>query len=693
MRSRSRSVATLLIVLPCASLSIHAEDVYGNRTPWTNSDTTIDNLQRQRRANERQPQWWEKLGKPTPAASWRDQQESRRRQQEEADREAYYREDYSYRDTRPQSREPAQPVSYEQSLLNRIRNTQDPVAQETLAFYLLLWKRYVEAIPHLEQVVRRNRSERVGEAALELAHIARANGAQPNVARARDYLNLAAERGEGAARLLLGQSLLAGNASYGIAADLPRAEQVLTDLLKANVTWGHSTQAGRILFKEYYLGAHLAANPAKAIATTRLMRKLNSSNAVDNWQEDRFTEMLIADGWDKHAEEIIDSIGRNHGTVIFPDKAERVARIYLGLDPEVAAYVPVNFTKAAAELSHLARQAPERALPYLALFLERGPTHHGEGAYAILNALHTKQPDNVRWIRLTVQLLSGHYGDNLDPSLLETRLRRLDSSGRWGAHLLGAARFFAEGTIGYPAEPKRARLAYERLIAHKDSKPEQRDIGEFELTRLLVSSPTAPEDITEGLARLEPAAQSYRRADDPKRVLLASLYRTGTHVPSDLETALDIITPAISGEIAGAWLEFAEINYVRHQSRPLDPDEQARAASFAQRAANAGMAEAHLLLARFYREGFGVDQDFSKAQAIYASGIAHEIPQALTGLAEIQLATDSPLRDVTAGFAAAQRAAELGDPAAHRLLADCHRYGWGTPVDEEKAQAALALAN
>ncbi|MET0263600.1 MAG: hypothetical protein ABW223_11920, partial [Rariglobus sp.] len=57
---------------------LRAKDVYGNNTAWTNSDSTIRDIQIQRNRAERPGQWWDSFGNAPAPASYKEQQALRR---------------------------------------------------------------------------------------------------------------------------------------------------------------------------------------------------------------------------------------------------------------------------------------------------------------------------------------------------------------------------------------------------------------------------------------------------------------------------------------------------------------------------------------------------------------------------------------------------------------------------------------
>jgi TPR repeat protein len=697
MRARLVPLTLLaLLALTAVYSQTHARDVYGNNTRWTNSDTTIYNIQRERRAQEAVPQWWSNLGTPAPTPSWMQSDAERRAEQRRRDREAYNDYDYSTERAPSPPPPPPKPLTYDEYLEKEVLHRSDRQAQETLAFHYLSFDKPLKAVPHLEMMVFLKKSPRAGEAAYELSRIAAATGAAPDPIRFKKYLTEAVALGYPPALFAQGSAWLFGDEKNGVSPEPAKGEALLHQVIETGKGWD-SRAAGRILFQEYYLGTHLPADAAKAIAVTQRMHKITTIKAVDSEHEDRYTELLIASpgGWAEHHEEIIRSIDRNSGSLLYPDKAERLTRIYLGLDEEVAAHVPPNREKAAESLRHLARLAPDRALPYLSVILEAGPQHNPTGAYQILEKLHEDNPTDAKWISLTADLLANLYGDSFEPGLLQGFLASLDSPKASTAQLLGAARYFVSGGQRVRADPERGVRNYERLLS-KD----RYDYGaheytaNFELHRLQLIGGVVPQQVPYALQQLEDVIGNETADTYPQRALLASVYRTGLYAPRDLARARSIVAAAARHNHTPSEYEYAATLFEwDNKSELLDDTDRETAFARLKHAADSGLTEARLLLARFYREGFGVAKDPAQALAIYEAGAAADIPGAFAGLAELRLDPASPFHDDAAGFAAAETGTNLGDISAIYLAGECYRLGRGTAVDAAQAVFHFHLAS
>ena len=687
----------LIALTPGFVASIAARDAYGNNTGWTNSDTTIRNIQIERRAQEARPQWWSSFGTPLPTMTWKQQEAARLEELRNRDRRDYGEGGYSDADTGRSAREAraraeAKPLSYEQGLENDVLHRNDREAQERLAFYYLLVGKPIPAIRHLEMVVFLKKSERAGDAAWELHRIARPDGAQPDAARARRYLAEAIALGSGDAKFYQGTAWIFGDEKNGIARDPAKGAALLEEIVRSDDAW-HNHKAARILFKEYYLGTHLPADSAKAIAVTQAMRRFTEP---DQWQEDRYTELLIASpgGWAEHHQEILRSIEGHFSAILDANKAERLVRIYLGLDADVAAHVPVDTKKAFEPLFNLIRMSPMSAEPYVMLFVQSGPLHNGDAALRLLEKFAEVSPANPLWLRLTAETLNNVYGDAYPAELLQRYLASLGSGKATSEQLYAAARFFLNGAQGVAADPARAVALYRRLT-EKSVYDYQRDEyrGSLELARLLLVGGLVPQDVPAGIELLEEVS-SYRRWESyPHRTLLASLYRTGELVRRDLPQARMTIAAAAAEKFPAALYEYAAIIHAwPPDADPLDDSDREEAFRRATRAADFGLTEARLLLADFYREGFGTEVDVEQAIAIYEDGVKAGVPGAYAGLAALYTDPARAMYNASLGFEYAEKAAPAGDPRALYILGECFREGRGTPVDPVKAVDAFVRA-
>lgn len=680
-----------------AADGVRAKDVYGNNTAWTNSDSTIRDIQIQRNHAERPGQWWDGFSAGPAPASYKEQQAVRRRQ--EADEQRRLDEDAAWeRYERTVDRTPPKPVSYREYLESRVNRNSDRAAQEELGFYLAAIGEGAAAVPHLEMVVFLKRSERAGEAAWQLFRITSPSGAQPDSKRAAKYLNEAVALGNPDAMFAQAYAWIFGDKKLGIEPDLSRGLALMEKVLHSDSAW-YNAKAGTILFKEYSLGLKGPVDPAKAIAVTRHMRTLTSNGAVEDWQEDAMVELLIASpgGWAEHHEEIVTAIGSNFSAIFNPEKAERLVRIYLGLDPETRAYAPINPKKGAEALWGLARQDPARAKAYLPVILLPGPAHYAPGAFTVLEVLREKQPREVIWIRTTAELLANAYGDSFKPEGLAGYLDSLEKKAEAPAGLLAASQFFASGGTGVPAQSERADRILKRAVAGLRAQLEASRANSpatYELARLHVLGLGVPRDIPAAIALLkshgssdEPPAILY-----PHRVLLASIYLSGYGVGKNPREARSLLSyPARHGYVP-AQAAYAEMALTWPSDDPWDDGDREQALRYAKTAAESGDTRARLMLARCYQEGFGTEADPEQALAIYNDGANAAVPAALAGLAAVRFDESGSWHDAAAGFAAAQRAADLGDAEGAYLLGQCLQDGNGTAQDNARALAVFEQA-
>lgn len=675
---------------------MHARDAYGNKTPWTNSDTTIRDIQSQRARAERPGQWWDSFSASPAPASYREQQELRNRQRAEAERQRAADAAWQ-RYERAVERTPPKPLSYREHLEARVRQS-DRAAQEELAFYLVASEQPVAAIPHLEMMVFLKRSARAGEAAWRLFRIAAPSGAQPDPKRAQKYLHEAVALQNDEAMFTQAHAWIFGDAKLGISADLARGLALMDAVLQADSAW-YSGRAGEILFKEYAFGVKGPADAAKAIAVTRRMRTLKAGKAVENWQEDATVELLIGSpgGWAAHHQEILAAIESNFSAILNADKAERLVRIYLGLDPETRPFVPLNPKKGAEALWGLARQDAARAKSYLPTILAPGPLHSAEGAYSVLEMLRDREPREVRWIRTTAELLANTYGDNFKPEEVASYLDRVEKKAETSTQLLAASQFLATGGINVPAQPERAqRLLAQavKMLRNQHAKSRADTTATYELARLHVLGLGVPRDIPAAIELLkshgssdEPPAIVY-----PHRVLLASIYLAGYGVGRQPREARALLAyPARKGFVP-AQAAFAEMALAWDDEQPLDDDARVEAFRYAKAASEHGDTSARLTLAQCYRDGFGTEADPELALKIYEDGASAGVSAALVRLAVLRMDESGSWHDAAAGFAAAERAAALGDLDGAFVLGQCWEDGRGTTRDITRALAVYETA-
>jgi TPR repeat protein len=682
------------ILLPflvfAAANALRAKDAYGNRTPWTNSDNTIRDIQSQRARAERPGQWWDQYSSGPSPASYQEQQALRRRQEADAIR-AQAERDAWYDHERTVPRTPPKPLSYREYLEARVRQNSDRAAQAELAFYLVGIGERIAAIPHLEMVVFLKKNERAGEAAWQLFRIASPKGAQPDPKRADKYLKEAVALKYPDAMFTQAHAWIYGDAKLGIGADLDRGLVLMEAVLHSDSAWYHP-KAGEILFKEYAYGIKGPANPAKAIAVTQHLRTLKTSGAVENWQEDATVELLIASpgGWKEHHQEILTGIESNFSAILNPDKAERLVRIYLGLDPDALPYVSINPKKAGEALWGLTRQDVARAKPYLPAILAPGLRHNAQGAYNVLDMLREREPREVTWIRSTAELLANVHGDSFAPEILTRYLNRVEKESETPVQLLALSQFLAVGGQGVPAQPERADRLLSRAVTGLQNQVRKSSAdfkATYELARLHVLGLGVPRDIPAAIALLkshgssdEPPAILY-----PHRVLLASIYLAGYGVqPNPREARWLLEYPARKGFVP-AQAAYAEMLGAWDDEQPIDDEDREKAFRYAKAASEAGDANARLVLAHFYQEGFGTQADPELALKIYEDGAQAAVPGALVRLAALRFDESGPWHDDAAGFAAAERAVALGDPEGIYLLARCWEEGRGTKPDVARA--------
>ena len=93
-----------------------------------------------------------------------------------------------------------------------------------------------------------------------------------------------------------------------------------------------------------------------------------------------------------------------------------------------------------------------------------------------------------------------------------------------------------------------------------------------------------------------------------------------------------------------------------------------------------------------YSEGLGVEQDFSKAIALFEKAAEQGNTVALRELGEIYQNGDSGVVDEAKAFSYFSRASVLGDPAAHVTLGLMYAEGTGVPRNGQRAISLMQLA-
>ena len=132
---------------------------------------------------------------------------------------------------------------------------------------------------------------------------------------------------------------------------------------------------------------------------------------------------------------------------------------------------------------------------------------------------------------------------------------------------------------------------------------------------------------------------------------------------------------------------------LRYDSAGRGAEDYAQAASWYQRAADAGDAVAQNNLGSLYQNGLGVPKDLERARALYAKSAAQGFPMAENSLGYMfDLGLGGLVQDRAIADRWYLKAAEQGLPEAMLSLGINYHNGYGVPVDLVQSYMWLDLA-
>lgn len=663
--------ALLFALLPGFAL---ARDVYGNATPWTTNDTIIRELHQKQNKfvapSSGQPSWQSQSAardaqrRLAAEAAARDAIESRERNARIAKREAEYR-----------------PLSWAQQMEGYIVWNGDRAVKEgeELAFYYVNEGDLSRARRHLERIVFR-KGPRAGEAAWQLYQLYKPEGPEPDAGQAARNLEQSVALGYASGLWELATARYRGDSSKGISPD-PAGALPFLETIFASTDRLTSAAAGRLLL------SYDLQTPGREEHALTVMRRLQSTAGADRISDGTLLAALLIKspgGWKQYRDEIISAL---RSAPMDAESHDLLARVYLGLDPSAVGHVAPNQDAANGALRSLARLSQTNADAVLAQVLTRGPDQRLPAAETLLAALLEEHPESIDYAQCFAELLSGEYGGQANvPAALRLYQKLSDRPDASPAILTATARLLASDLPGQPANHtaafvlwERAAKQWERYAQYRYAEALFRGIG---CAANLAAALEYLESVTRDDHPAPPAyplytfnARALRESapTDSGALRLASnrARRTNNYVPADLELALCLY--------AGSKVNAAD----------FDKTEPEQAFALADRAARTGLDEARLLLARFYREGFGTAVDLDAAHEIFTGGVAAGVPMAMAALAEIQLEKGNRFYNPSAGFALAGRAAAAGDARGHYLLGRCYLRGEGTDADLARATESL----
>lgn len=669
----------ILVCLAVFALLPHiasARDVYGNDTPWTNSDTIIWELHQKKfepPAGFARPSWQSQLAA---------REEQKRYAAEQAARalvEARELKEWAAK------RVPDVPLTWAQETERYILDNPNRSADESdaLGFYYVRAGNLLKARRHLELVIFRKRPH-AGAAAWQLYQLFKDDGPQPDAAKAAQYLNLSVDLGYHEGLWKLATARYQGDPARGIPPDPAGAVPMLTKLFDSTDA-SISSDAGRLLLA---YDEQTPGREAHAIVVMRRLVGLAQNLRISDGAH--FAGILIASpgGWEENHAEILAALKISP---LDADTHDLLARVYLGLVPAAQPYVKRDDNAAAGALADLARTSPTQADALFAQILPAGPDQRLDAAEKLLAASYALDPEDVSRAQRYADFLADSETGRSDPAAALALYEKLAASpGASPAIIAATARLLSLDFVGHTADPIRAFSLFKRAADAGDP------YSTYRYDRALFDGEGCPRDREAALNLLRdethstaPTAENY-----PLFALAARAMRESA--PGDEWMLSEARNRASAPKnFPPAQLEYARCVYALSKlQKAADFNEDSARDAFRglDLAARSGLDEARLLLARFYREGFGTTADISAAREIYEGGARAEVPIALAALAELKLDADSRFYNAAEGHALAVRAAGSGEPHGLFLLGRCLLRGEGVSADPVHGNEFLARA-
>lgn len=692
-------VTCILIPLAATTTGAWAKDFFGNNTPWSNADTRLQELAAARERSEWQRELRNARQGPDMEAAYQQILAQRiaasntARRFAEAAAAERRRDERRARAAEELRLNPPRPKTWAEQMADYVSFHGDaqPEAREQLAFHYVRERDFMRA-EHLLGIIAMSARPRAGEAQWVLAmQLYGAGGYRPDPARAAEHRRQAFARGY--YRGLLDQ------AELQLDTDRAAAVESLETVVRGSDASSASYAARHLVETYTNHGKTIPELLRAAELRNQLERELMN---IDPTFDVRLARQFIEapGGWNDHPATILALLHR-----AAPSRTEAsadLALVYLGEDPAARAVVAADPAKALAALGQLATRSPIQAGKFLPRLLADGPHRSPDLAALILRGLAGEYPNDAR---VPLQL-AGVYAGDCGPLAPAEFARARDFFATWRARadapagIVTAAARFLEAHPATASDPAKELFAlYGRPAAQKDY------YAQYRYARALARGEGITADLPAALAYLDGrTARSEKVPVDafPLYVLHARLLRESAPPLSGLLGHSQKLRDARSyaryaadaGDPLGLHEHAACIHRLAHTAlaSPIEDYEKEEAFKRAERAARTGLTEARLLVAQFYREGFGTAADPAKALEIYTEAAAAGVPGANARRAELLLAADSPVRDPAAGFALATEAAAAGDPLGRFLLAECHARGWGTPVDAARAHPLYAAA-
>ena len=684
----------LRVVLPLAlvllTTPLRAKDVFGNNSAWTVSDTIIWELQGKRAAEEsRQRESWR-----PKQVNWIDQlraNEKERREAAAAKATEAARATLNDKAESPTRRASAAPYVPNQPYASSGDHLHDQALRGGFdaAFKAASYfseKKDSRAIQWLEKCANYDTSKESTQAAWWLIGFSARPGPLHDDIRAVRYLRLLVSRGDLDAMATLAQANLDGK--MGLTAAPAAAISLYEKIAQSGAQTFAPFHAAALLATFYEGKPGIPADEAKSLAWQRTAARVAVGNNVAYAKSLLARRLMtVAGGWTSHHAEImplLDESARGND-----EAAMLLAQLLTETGKDLTPAVPADPLRAREILNRRVWEQHSSILLrdlFIALCLRPGPSHDATAAAKMYQGLVHHSTDGGR-------------------AALQAANLYADGEGNLKANPEVALALYEQAMSRAPALRDEAAARYARLLirlnddsrlppalkllrelAGPTSQSAPSNLARYELARLHLSGRGVARDVPTAIKLLEKSCERDREPEGfPAATLLGKLFSEGRLISQDQSRAYRHLSRPAYHNYAPAQYEFGVLRY-QWKDEPLDSLAKFEAFMRVNSAANAGHADARLLLARFYREGFGrATPEPESALAIYQSGDLAGNATASVELAALHLEEKSSFFNPAAAFAAARNAATSGHAPGLNLVGMCHLRGWGTAKDSAAA--------
>lgn len=680
-----RVLRLTVAVLPCLPV-VHAKDVFGKNTAWTGSDTKIWELQGKRRREDAARKY-----QGPQQMSWQEQLELKKRYEEAQRAQA---RQMTFLKSLPEPEPvnvsaPAGPITPKEAADNVHRNALIGTFEDayTAALYLVQMKD-PRAIQWLEKCARQPETEKGQSAIWWLIRASSESGPLQNHERARRYLDQRVAAGDAKAMVVLARAHLEG--ALGLGADsaqaitlFKRATQATQDSENAyhaawTLSWlytGFNDIAAdeSVSIEWLRVAARVAGERMKSQARTELATRLLAKSPASSAEQTEALALLEqAAGDDPKGALLLASLLTENGATFNPPSPPDPVRARDLLRVHVTA----------------GKILPELSDRFLELCTADGPAQDLAGAaVAFLDGAWSHNPHRAAYSSCrAADLFAEGYGslkpDTARARQLYQRAMGMDTDYK-GEATAGFARLLIRS--GDAAELTQAVQLLQTIVNASRFTTGSSE-ARYELARLHLRGRGVARDVLRAMVLLE---ESCKKREDPDgfaaATLLGQLYAKGRVVTRDQRRASGYFTRPAYENYVPAQFQLGLV-YYHWEHEPLEWHRKFEAFNRVDRAAQAGHSGARLLLARFYREGFGIKEpDPATALAIYQSGDLAGNVEASVELASFYLQDKGGYYDPAGAFAAVSKAATTGNVHGLNQLGMCHLRGWGTPKDAAQA--------